>query len=38
MFKPYAEGREVFLEIDDWKSYSLEERESLMSAISALNI
>ncbi len=37
-FKPYAEGKEVFLEIDNWKSYSLEERESLMASISALNI
>ncbi|MBE5321862.1 hypothetical protein IM793_22090 [Pedobacter sp. MR2016-19] len=37
-FKPFAEGKEIFLEIDDWKTYSLEERESLMSAISALNI
>lgn len=37
-FKPYAEGKEVFLEIDNWKMYSLEERESLMASISALNI
>lgn len=37
-FKPYAEGKEVFSEIDNWKAYSLEERESLMSSISALNI
>lgn len=37
-FKPFAEGKEIFLEIDNWKTYSLEERESLMSAISALNI
>ncbi len=37
-FKPYAEGKEVFLEIDNWKTYSLEERESLMASISALKI
>lgn len=38
MFKPYAEGKEVFSDFKDWKDYCLEERESLMSAISALNI
>lgn len=37
-FKPYAEGKKDFLGIEDWKKYSLEERESFMSAISALNI
>lgn len=37
-FKPLAKGEEVFLDIDDWKSYSLQERESLLSAVSALNI
>jgi len=37
-FKPFAEGKEVFNEIENWASYSLEERESLMSSISALNI
>ena len=38
MFKPYAEGKETFLELEGWAGYSLEQRESLMSAISALNI
>jgi len=37
-FKPFAEGKEIFLGIENWKNYSLEHRESLMSAISALNI
>lgn len=37
-FKPYAEGKKVYNEIENWSSYSLEERESLMSSISALNI
>lgn len=37
-FKPFAEGKENFMEIENWKSFSLEQRESLMSAISALNI
>lgn len=37
-FKPLAEGKEVLLEIENWMNYSLEQRESLMSAISALNI
>jgi hypothetical protein len=37
-FKPFAEGRENFIGIDKWNSFLLEERESLMSAISALKI
>lgn len=37
-FKPFAEGKESFLGIENWDKYSLEQRESLMSAISALNI
>ncbi len=37
-FKPFAEGKETFLDIENWKAYSLETRESLMSSISALNI
>ncbi|GAA4468485.1 hypothetical protein GCM10023093_26160 [Nemorincola caseinilytica] len=37
-FKPYAEGKEEFMGLKNWEKYSLEERESLMSAISALNI
>ena len=37
-FKPFAEAKESFMEIENWKSFSLEQRESLMSAISALKI
>lgn len=37
-FKPYAEGKEVFMNIENWDRFLLEQRESLMSAISALNI
>lgn len=37
-FKPFAEGKEIFLGIENWKKYSLEQRESFMSAISALNL
>jgi len=37
-FKPFAQGKESFLGIENWKSYSTEQRESLMSAVSALNI
>ena len=37
-FKPFAEGKESFMEIENWRNFSLEQRESIMSAISALNI
>jgi hypothetical protein len=37
-FKPFAEGKETFLGIENWQTFSLEQRESLMSAVSALNI
>ena len=37
-FKPLAEGKENFMSIENWGKFTLEERESLMSAISALNI
>lgn len=37
-FKPLADGNEIYGNIDNWKKYSLEERESMLSAISALNI
>ncbi|MFC6097672.1 hypothetical protein ACFPVY_13530 [Flavobacterium qiangtangense] len=37
-FKPFAEGKENFMAIENWENFSLERRESLMSAISALNI
>lgn len=37
-FKPYVNGENSFLEIERWSDFSKEERESLMAAISALNI
>lgn len=37
-FKPFSNGVKNFLEIDNWDTYILEQRESLMSAISAINI
>ena len=37
-FKPLVKGEEIFLEIENWVNYSKEERESIMSAVSALNI
>lgn len=37
-FKEYSKGKQNYLDIEDWKSYSEEERESLMSAISAVNL
>jgi hypothetical protein len=37
-FKPYAEGKKKFLNVENWETYSLEERESFISAISALNL
>ena len=37
-FKPFAEGKDNFLEIEDWKKFSLEHRESVMAAVSALNL
>lgn len=36
-FKPFAEGKENFLEIENWKKIPLEHRESIMAAVSALN-
>jgi hypothetical protein len=38
MFKPYAEGNEVFMEIDGWKAMSLVERESILTAVAASNV
>jgi len=38
LFKPLAKGKEVFMEIDIWNDICLENRESLMASISALNI
>jgi hypothetical protein len=38
MFKPYADGREIFADIENWKKFTLEERESLMASFSALYI
>lgn len=37
-FKPYAEGRNVFMDMEIWSDLSLEERESIMAAVSALNL
>ncbi len=37
-FKPFAQGKESFMGIENWNNFSLEQRESLMSAISAINI
>ena len=37
-FKPFVKGEETFLEIQIWDSFSLEERESLIAAYSALNL
>lgn len=37
-FKPLAKGQVIFLELDIWPSLNLEERESVMSSISALNL
>lgn len=37
-FKPYSEGKNIFMEIEDWDKLSLEERESLMSAVSAIKL
>lgn len=37
-FKPIAEGSEIYAGIENWEKYKLEERESLLAAISALNI
>jgi len=38
IFKEYSKGKQNFLEIESWKRFSEEERESLMSAISAVNL
>ena len=37
-FKPFAEGRNDFMDMNIWSEISLEERESIMAAISALNL
>lgn len=37
-FKEYSKGKHNYLEIEGWKRFSEEERESLMSAISAINL
>lgn len=37
-FKPYANGKKIFFEIEIWNDLSLEERESLMASASALNL
>ncbi len=37
-FKPYAEGRNDFMDLEIWSELNLEERESIMAAVSALNL
>lgn len=37
-FKPFVNGQNTFMEMDLWSDISLEERESIMAAVSALNI
>lgn len=37
-FKGFSQGKKDFLDIEEWKEYNIEERESIMSAISALEI
>lgn len=37
-FKLYSEGKQSYLDMDNWTNFSLEERESIMSAISAINL
>ncbi len=37
-FKPYAQGLNVFMEIDIWPNLSQEERESVMASFSALKL
>lgn len=37
-FKLYSEGKQSYLDMDKWNGFSLEERESIMSAISAINL
>lgn len=37
-FKEYSQGKQNYLDIERWKTYTIEERESLMSAISAINL
>lgn len=37
-FKPYAEGRNIFMDMEIWSELNLEERESIMAAVSALNL
>ncbi len=37
-FKGFSQGKNDFLDIEEWKGFNIEERESIMSAISALGI
>lgn len=37
-FKPYAEGKKTFLDMDIWGDLSKEERESVMASVSTLNL
>jgi len=37
-FKPFVTGNAIYKEIEIWNELNLEERESLLAAVSALNI
>lgn len=37
-FKSFSKGEKDFLDIEDWKKFNIEGRESIMSAISALEV
>lgn len=38
LFKEYVENKHVYPHIENWSNYSKEERESILSALSALNL
>lgn len=37
-FKPYVNGENVFLGLENWTQLSLEEREAFLASLSALNL
>ena len=37
-FKPYVNGANVFIGLENWNQLSLEEREAFMASLSALNL
>lgn len=37
-FKPFVDGKNIFLEIKNWEKFSKEARESILSAISSLKL